>query len=112
SEPSIYVLDEPTAGLDPRGQKEIKDMFYKIHHENEGQTTILVTHSMEDALQYADYIIILNQGEKYMEGTPEDIFSKEEALKAVHLELPESIQIGRASCRERVEDWEVRGVVA
>ena len=92
SEPSIYVLDEPTAGLDPRGQKEIMDMFYKIHHENEGQTTILVTHSMEDALQYADYIIILNQGEKYMEGTPEDIFSKEEALKAVHLELPESIQ--------------------
>lgn len=96
SEPRIYVLDEPTAGLDPRGQKEIMDMFYDIHHEKEEQTTILVTHSMEDALQYADYIIILNQGEKYMEGIPEDIFNKEDALKAVHLELPESIQFLQA----------------
>ncbi|HLR72580.1 MAG TPA: energy-coupling factor ABC transporter ATP-binding protein [Pseudogracilibacillus sp.] len=96
SEPRIYVLDEPTAGLDPRGQKEIMDMFYDIHHEKKEQTTILVTHSMEDALQYADYIIILNQGEKYMEGMPEDIFSKEDALKAVHLELPESIQFLQA----------------
>src|SRR5699024_10608105 len=92
----IYVLDEPTAGLDPRGQKEIMDMFYDIHHEKKEQTTILVTHSMEDALQYADYIIILNQGEKYMEGMPEDILSKEDALKAVHLELPESIQFLQA----------------
>lgn len=91
SAPSIYVLDEPTAGLDPRGQKEMMDMFYKMHHEGE-QTTILVTHSMEDALQYADYIIILNQGEKYMEGTPEKIFAQEAAIKKVHLEIPESIQ--------------------
>ncbi len=92
SKPSIYVLDEPTAGLDPRGQKEIMDMFYDMHHEEENQTTILVTHSMEDALQYADYIVILNQGEKYMEGKPEEIFAQEIAIKEVHLELPESIQ--------------------
>lgn len=92
SQPSIYVLDEPTAGLDPRGQKEIMDMFYQMHHEEKDQTTILVTHSMEDALQYADYIIILNQGEKYMEGKPEEIFTQEAAIKAVHLEIPESIQ--------------------
>lgn len=96
SQPSVYVLDEPTAGLDPRGQKEIMDMFYQIHHDKQQQTTILVTHSMEDALQYADYIIILNQGEKYMEGKPEDIFKEEAALKQVHLELPESIQFLRA----------------
>lgn len=61
SKPSVYVLDEPTAGLDPRGQKEIMDMFYELHHE-EKATTILVTHNMEDALKYADYIIILNKG--------------------------------------------------
>lgn len=91
SKPSIYVLDEPTAGLDPRGQKEIMNMFYDMHQEG-NQTTILVTHSMEDALHYADYIIILNKGEKYMEGKPADIFTQEEAIKKVHLEIPESIQ--------------------
>lgn len=91
TKPVVYVLDEPTAGLDPKGQKEMMEMFYNIHKEEKG-TTILVTHSMEDALQYADYIIILNQGEKYMEGKPEDIFLKEEALHKVHLQVPESIQ--------------------
>lgn len=95
SKPDIYVLDEPTAGLDPRGQKEIMDMFYRIHEE-EKSTTILVTHSMEDALQYADYIIILNNGEKYMEGKPEDIFNQEAALHKVRLEVPESIQFLKA----------------
>src|SRR5690625_1433250 len=77
TKPSVYVLDEPTAGLDPKGQKEIMDMFYNMHKE-ERVTTILVTHSMEDALNYADYLIILNKGKKYMEGLPADIFPKEE----------------------------------
>src|SRR5699024_7994760 len=66
TKPDIYVLDEPTAGLDPKGQKEIMDMFYALHQEQKA-TTVLVTHSMEDALAYADYLIILNKGEKYME---------------------------------------------
>lgn len=91
SKPDVYVLDEPTAGLDPRGQKEIMNMFSRIHEE-EKITTILVTHSMEDALQYAEYIIILNNGEKYMEGKPEEIFNQEAALHKVRLEVPESIQ--------------------
>ena len=91
TKPSVYVLDEPTAGLDPKGQKEIMDMFYNMHKE-ERVTTILVTHSMEDALHYSDYLIILNKSEKYMEGRPEDIFTKEEKLKHVQLQIPESIQ--------------------
>lgn len=90
SKPSVYVLDEPTAGLDPRGQKEIMDMFYELHNQ-EKVTTILVTHNMEDALRYADYIIILNKGQKYMEGTPEEIFSKEEEILQVQLRVPQSI---------------------
>lgn len=89
--PKVYVLDEPTAGLDPKGQKEMMDMFYDIH-QAENATTILVTHSMEDALKYADYIIILNQGELYMEGKPEEIFVQKEAIEKVHLQVPESIQ--------------------
>src|SRR5699024_9941029 len=56
-EPSVLVLDEPTAGLDPKGQQEIMDMFYDLH-QRKNLTTILVTHSMEDALKYADHVII------------------------------------------------------
>lgn len=89
--PNVLVLDEPTAGLDPRGQKEMMDMFYRIHQE-QGQTTILVTHSMEDALQYADHVIILNKGAKFMEGTPLEIFSQKEMLQSVELDVPEIIQ--------------------
>lgn len=89
--PSILVLDEPTAGLDPRGQKEMMDMFYDLHRE-QNLTTILVTHSMEDALKYADHVMILNKGKLYMEGSPEEIFVKNEALQKVNLDVPEIIQ--------------------
>ncbi|HLR09143.1 MAG TPA: energy-coupling factor ABC transporter ATP-binding protein [Bacillota bacterium] len=89
--PEVIVLDEPTAGLDPRGQKEIMDMFYKLHHA-ENMTTILVTHSMEDALKYADHVIILNNGRKYMEGLPEDVLTREDTLTKVQLDVPEVIR--------------------
>lgn len=90
-EPDVYVLDEPTAGLDPRGQQEMMELFRHIH-DTEKVTTVLITHNMEDALQYADYIIILNKGQKYMEGTPEEIFAQEEAIRKVQLHVPPSIQ--------------------
>ncbi|WP_067729271.1 energy-coupling factor ABC transporter ATP-binding protein [Oceanobacillus damuensis] len=89
--PDVLVLDEPTAGLDPRGQKEIMDMFYRLHNEQD-LTTVLVTHSMEDALKYADRILILNKGTKFMEGTPEEVFSQKEALQSVQLDVPEMVQ--------------------
>src|SRR3954453_2987557 len=73
-EPDVLVLDEPTAGLDPRGRKEIMDMFYRLHKER-GLSTILVTHSMEDAAQYADQIVIMQNGKVAKKGTPEEIFS-------------------------------------
>ena len=90
-EPEVLVLDEPTAGLDPKGQQEVMDMFYRLHHEKE-LTTILVTHSMEDALKYADHVIILEQGKKHLEGQPEEIFVQKERLKQVQLDVPEEIQ--------------------
>ncbi|WP_099156768.1 energy-coupling factor ABC transporter ATP-binding protein [Virgibacillus ndiopensis] len=89
--PDVLVLDEPTAGLDPRGQKEMMDMFYTMHKE-EGLTTVLVTHSMEDAVKYADHVIILNNGTKYMEGKPEDVLTQQEALNKVQLDVPEAVQ--------------------
>src|SRR5699024_1578216 len=89
--PNILVLDEPTAGLDPRGQKEIMDMFYDLH-QKQGLTTVLVTHSMEDAVKYADQVLILNKGTKYMEGDPKDVFTCHEALNDVQLDVPEMIR--------------------
>ena len=88
--PDVLVLDEPTAGLDPRGQKEMMEMFYQLHQE-QALTTILVTHSMEDAVKYADHVIILNKGTKYMEGKPEEVFTQKEALNHVQLDVPEMV---------------------
>lgn len=90
-QPDVLVLDEPTAGLDPRGQQEIMDMFADLHKAR-GLTTILVTHSMEDALKYADHILIMNKGTKFMEGSPEEVFSQKEALQSVQLDVPEAVQ--------------------
>ncbi|MGF7016041.1 energy-coupling factor ABC transporter ATP-binding protein [Ornithinibacillus bavariensis] len=89
--PNILVLDEPTAGLDPRGQSDIMNMFYELH-QRENLTTILVTHSMEDAVKYADHVMIMNKGTKYMEGIPEEVFAQQEALNKVQLDVPEVIQ--------------------
>ncbi|MDC3425549.1 energy-coupling factor ABC transporter ATP-binding protein [Aquibacillus sp. 3ASR75-11] len=90
-QPEVLVLDEPTAGLDPKGHREIMSMFKRLHRENE-LTTILVTHSMEDALEYADHVIILDHGTKYMEGKPEEVLIQKDKLQAVQLDVPEIIQ--------------------
>jgi len=89
--PKVLVLDEPTAGLDPRGQEEIMDMFYRLH-KKQNSTTVLVTHSMEDALKYADHVLILNEGELYIEGKPEEVFIQKERLQKVDLDVPELIE--------------------
>lgn len=90
-EPNIIVLDEPTAGLDPRGRKEIMDMFYNLHRER-SLSTILVTHSMEDAARYADQIVIMHQGEVFKKGTPIEIFSSPEELVELGLDVPEVVK--------------------
>lgn len=90
-EPEVIVLDEPTAGLDPRGQREIMDMFYTLHKER-GLTTILVTHSMEDAARYADDIAIMHEGHCVLSGTPREIFSDAKTLENYRLELPHIVR--------------------
>jgi energy-coupling factor transport system ATP-binding protein len=90
-EPGVIVLDEPTAGLDPRGRKEIMDMFYSLHKER-NLSTILVTHSMEDAARYADQIVILQNGRVVKKGTPEEIFSAPKELIQMGLDVPEAVR--------------------
>lgn len=93
-EPEIIVLDEPTAGLDPRGRKEIMNMFYALHKEK-NLSTVLVTHSMEDAARYADQIVVMDKGEVYKKGTPEEIFASPEGLMELGLDVPEVIRFQR-----------------
>lgn len=90
-EPDVIVLDEPTAGLDPRGRKEIMDMFFQLH-QNRGLSTVLVTHSMEDASRYADQIVIMHNGKLYEKGTPKEIFSSPEGLLKLGLDVPEVVR--------------------
>lgn len=90
-DPDVIVLDEPTAGLDPRGRKEIMDMFYALHNERK-LSTILVTHSMEDAARYADQIVIMQQGKVVKQGSPEEIFSAPQDLMQMGLDVPEVVR--------------------
>lgn len=90
-EPEVLVLDEPTAGLDPRGRKEIMDMFYELH-QNANLTTILVTHSMEDAAHYADQMIVMHKGTVKATGTPRELFANRTDMSSFGLDLPETIK--------------------
>ncbi|WP_129705681.1 energy-coupling factor ABC transporter ATP-binding protein [Priestia megaterium] len=89
--PNVLILDEPTAGLDPRGRQEIMNMIYRLHKEK-GLTTILVTHSMEDAAMYADELIVMNKGTIAMKGSPRDVFGQHTQLKEYGLDVPESLR--------------------
>ncbi|THE12109.1 energy-coupling factor ABC transporter ATP-binding protein [Bacillus timonensis] len=90
--PQVLVLDEPTAGLDPRGRLEIMEMFYKLHKER-GLTTILVTHSMEDASRYADQILVMEKGTIKFQGSPVEIFSNPEQVLHLGLDVPEAVRL-------------------
>jgi energy-coupling factor transport system ATP-binding protein len=90
-DPECIVLDEPTAGLDPRGRKEIMDLFYRLHQER-GLSTVLVTHSMEDAARYADEIVIMHKGKVRKKGTPKEIFSVPAELLELGLDVPEVVR--------------------
>lgn len=89
--PSVLILDEPTAGLDPQGRREIMELFERFHKE-EGLTTILVTHSMEDAARYAEHVIVMHEGSAVLAGPPEEVLTDAEQLSAYRLELPRSVR--------------------
>ncbi len=90
--PKVLILDEPTAGLDPKAHKEILDMIEEIH-KNEKNITILVSHKMDDIARLCDKILVMEKGTVVMTGTPEEIFSKGEELQGMGLDLPEAAQL-------------------
>ena len=91
-EPGILILDEPTAGLDPKGRDEILDSIRKIH-KHMGMTVILVSHSMEDVAKYCDRLLVLNEGELMLQGTLAEVFSHADELKRVGLSVPQVTQM-------------------
>ncbi|MDD2980084.1 MAG: energy-coupling factor transporter ATPase [Hespellia sp.] len=93
--PKVLVLDEPTAGLDPRGRDEILDQIAHLHKETE-MTVILVSHSMEDVAKYVDRLIVMNKGEKMYDGAPKEVFTHYKELEKVGLAAPQVTYIMHA----------------
>lgn len=90
-EPEVLVLDEPTAGLDPQGAKEMMTLFKNLNQQ--GTTILLVTHDMNQVLQYCDQAIVMSKGEVVKSGFVQDIFSQPEYLNDLSIELPMLTQI-------------------
>lgn len=85
--PKYLVLDEPTAGLDPKGREEILYQIKKLHEEF-GMTIVLVSHSMDDVARFADKLIVMHKGQVEMMGKPSDVFKSRDRLKEIGLGVP------------------------
>lgn len=85
-EPEVLVLDEPTAGLDPKGRRELMTLFKELHQN--GMTIVLVTHLMDDVANYADYVNVLEGGKLVRSGYPKEVFQDVEFLESKQLGVP------------------------
>ncbi|KRN18310.1 abc transporter, atp-binding protein [Lacticaseibacillus camelliae DSM 22697 = JCM 13995] len=92
--PTVLVLDEPTAGLDPAGRNDMMKMFQRLH-EKQGMTIVLVTHQMDDVADYADHVLVMDEGHLIKEGTPREIFQNEQWLENHQLGLPKTAAMAR-----------------
>lgn len=93
--PEMLVLDEPTAGLDPKGRDDILNQISQLHKET-GMTVILVSHSMEDVAKYVDRLIVMNHGLKMYDAEPKEVFSHYKELEEVGLAAPQVTYIMNA----------------
>lgn len=115
--PEVLILDEPTAGLDPKGRDEILDQIAKLHTENH-ITVILVSHSMEDVAKYVERIIVMNQGSVMFDGAPKEVFRHYKELEQIGLAAPqvtylmhELIEKGFPVSRDATTVEEARGEI-
>lgn len=91
-EPATLILDEPCAGLDPRGREEILSLIRNLHEEA-GTTIVMVSHSMDDVASLAERVIVMNHGEVFMDGAPREVFSRGEELRGIGLDVPQAVQL-------------------
>lgn len=94
-EPEVLVLDEPGAGLDPRGREELLEHI-RAYHTERGNTVVLVSHSMEEVARYADRIVVLSHGKTLMSGTPREVFARGAELTRAGLDVPQATRIAMA----------------
>ncbi len=92
--PKVLVLDEPTAGLDPQGRQEMMSLFERLHRE-QGLAIVLVTHQMEDVVQYAEQVAVMRDGKLVKFGTPAEVFSSESWLRENQLDMPQAAQVAQ-----------------
>ena len=97
--PEVLNLDEPTAGLDPKGRDDILGLIAELH-EKQGMTIILVSHSMEDVAKYVSRLVVMNHGEKVFDGTPKEVFRHYKELENIGLAAPQITYVVHA-LRER-----------
>ena len=97
-EPSILILDEPAAGLDPVGRREMLDLVKRIHEA--GTTVVMVSHSMDDVGRLCDRLIVLEHGHVAFTGTPAEVFRHGDELRAIGLDVPECARLA-AALREK-----------
>ena len=93
--PEVLILDEPTAGLDPKGRDDILGLVAKLHEEQK-MTIILVSHSMEDVAKYVSRLVVMNRGEKVFDGTPKEVFRHYKELEAMGLAAPQITYVVQA----------------
>lgn len=98
-EPGTLVLDEPCAGLDPKGREEILGLIRRLH-EQAGTTIVMVSHSMDDVASLAERVIVMNRGEVFMDGAPREVFSRGDDLRAIGLDVPQAVELAQR-LRER-----------
>ena len=87
-QPQVLILDEPTAGLDPKGQRDLLMLIKRMHKES-GNTIILVSHSMEDVAEYVERIIVMDDGKVFLDGQPAEVFSHVDELEERGLAVPQ-----------------------
>jgi energy-coupling factor transport system ATP-binding protein len=92
--PSVLILDEPTAGLDPRGRDRVLSMLEDLHAK-EHVTTLMVSHSMDDMARLATRLIVMSEGKIVAQGTPREIFSQEKMMTSIGLDVPDAARLCR-----------------
>ena len=101
--PKYLILDEPTAGLDPRGREEFLELIAQLHKQ--GLTVVMVSHSMDDIARYAQRMIVLENGEIRLSGTPREVFSQPDVLEEIGLGVP---SLTRLLLTLKEKGWDVR----